>query len=107
MIGVEGGGQIDGNLSILRTYAALGAGYLTLTHARTIEWADSATDNPQHDGLTPFGEQIVLQALDPVVERLHRGEVSVHDDVEHVGREPRDARPVRCCEHRRQSIRVA
>ena len=40
MIGVEGGGQIDGNLSISRTYAALGAGYLTLTHSLTIEWAD-------------------------------------------------------------------
>ena len=46
MIGVEGGGQIDDRLSILRAYYDLGAGYLTLTHVRTIEWADSATDNP-------------------------------------------------------------
>ncbi|MEK7342961.1 MAG: membrane dipeptidase, partial [Pseudomonadota bacterium] len=56
MIGVEGGGQIDGSLAVLRAYRDLGASYLTLTHSRTIAWADSATDNPQHDGLTPFGE---------------------------------------------------
>ena len=48
LIGVEGGGQIDGSLSVLRAYAALGAGYLTLTHSRTIDWADSATDDPRH-----------------------------------------------------------
>lgn len=81
MIGVEGGGQIDGNLSILRTYAALGAGYLTLTHSRTIEWADSATDNPQHDGLTPFGEQIVaeLNRLGMLVDLSHVSEATMRD----------------------------
>ena len=61
LIGVEGGGQIDGSLGVLRAYRALGAGYLTLTHAKTIEWADSATDNPKHDGLTQFGESVVLE----------------------------------------------
>ena len=61
MIGVEGGGQIDGSLSVLRSYAALGAGYLTLTHSRTIDWADSATDDPKHEGLTDFGRKVVLE----------------------------------------------
>jgi membrane dipeptidase len=77
----RGGGQIDGNLSILRTYAALGAGYLTLTHSRTIEWADSATDNPQHDGLTPFGEQIVaeLNRLGMLVDLSHVSEATMRD----------------------------
>ncbi len=50
MMGVEGGGQIDQRLSILRTYKYLGAGYLTLTHSKTIDWADSATDNPSMTG---------------------------------------------------------
>ena len=40
MIGVEGGNQIDNSFAVLRAYKALGAGYLTLTHSRTIEWAD-------------------------------------------------------------------
>jgi membrane dipeptidase len=76
MIGVEGGGQIDNNLSVLRSYAALGAGYLTLTHSKTIEWADSATDNPKHGGLTPFGEAVVreLNRLGMLVDLAHVNE---------------------------------
>jgi membrane dipeptidase len=76
MIGVEGGNQIDENLSILRSYAALGAGYLTLTHAKTISWADSATDNPRHGGLTPFGEKVVreLNRLGMLVDISHVNE---------------------------------
>ena len=61
LMGVEGGGQIDQSLAVLRAYHELGAGYLTLTHSRTIEWADSATDDPKHDGLTAFGESVVLE----------------------------------------------
>jgi membrane dipeptidase len=81
MIGVEGGGQIDGNLSVLRSYAALGAGYLTLTHARTIAWADSATDDPKHDGLTPLGEQVVreLNRLGMLVDLSHVSEATMRD----------------------------
>jgi membrane dipeptidase len=73
LIGVEGGNQIDGSLSVLRAYHALGAGYLTLTHARTISWADSATDDPRHGGLTPFGEKVVreLNRLGMLVDLSH------------------------------------
>jgi len=81
MLGVEGGGQINGDLSILRTYAELGAGYLTLTHSRTIEWADSATDNPKHGGLTPFGEAVVheLNRLGMLVDLSHVSEETMQD----------------------------
>lgn len=81
MIGVEGGGQIDGNLSILRAYHDLGASYLTLTHSRTISWADSATDNPRHGGLTPFGETVVreLNRLGMLVDLSHVSEDTMVD----------------------------
>ena len=81
MMGVEGGGQIDGRLSILRDYKALGAGYLTLTHSRTIAWADSATDDPQHDGLTPFGEAVVheLNRIGMLVDLSHVSEATMID----------------------------
>ncbi|WP_420142224.1 dipeptidase, partial [Sphingomonas sp.] len=84
LIGVEGGGQIDGNLSVLRSYAALGVGYLTLTHSRTIEWADSATDNPKHDGLTDFGRQVVseLNRLGVLVDLSHVSEGTMRDAIE-------------------------
>ena len=81
LIGVEGGGQIDGSLAVLRSYRALGAGYLTLTHARTIGWADSATDTPVHDGLTPFGEAVVreLNRLGMLVDLSHVSEPTMRD----------------------------
>jgi membrane dipeptidase len=81
LIGVEGGGQIDENLSILRSYAALGAGYLTLTHSRTISWADSATDNPEHKGLTDFGRKVVLELnrLGMLVDLSHVSEATMRD----------------------------
>ena len=81
MIGVEGGGQIAESFSVLRTYAALGAGYLTLTHSLTTSWADSATDNPKHDGLTPFGVEVVreLNRLNMLVDLSHVSEGTMLD----------------------------
>ena len=81
LIGVEGGGQIDGSLAVLRAYRQLGAAYLTLTHSRTIDWADSATDDPKHDGLTPFGEDVVreLNRLGMLVDLSHVSEATMLD----------------------------
>ncbi|HWK34992.1 dipeptidase [Sphingomonas sp.] len=61
LLGVEGGHQIDGRLSILRQYKALGVGYMTLTHSKSLEWADSSTDAPRANGLNDFGLQVVAE----------------------------------------------
>src|SRR5262245_53371823 len=61
LIGVEGGHSSDNSLGVLRMYYLLGVRYLTLTHSETLEWADSATDEPRHHGLTAFGEQVVRE----------------------------------------------
>lgn len=61
LIGVEGGHQIDGRLSVLRQYKALGVTYLTLTHGRSLAWADSSTDAPIANGLSPFGRAVVAE----------------------------------------------
>ncbi|HYJ40887.1 MAG TPA: dipeptidase [Steroidobacteraceae bacterium] len=81
LIGVEGGGQIDGSLGVLRAYRAQGASYLTLTHSKNIEWADSATDDPKHDGLTEFGESVVreLNRLGMLVDLSHVSEPTMLD----------------------------
>jgi membrane dipeptidase len=34
---------------------------MTLTHWDNIDWADSATDRPEHYGLTEFGERVVKE----------------------------------------------
>ena len=61
LVGVEGGHCINASLGVLRMFYRLGARYMTLTHASNTPWADSATDTPQHNGLTPFGEDVVRE----------------------------------------------
>ena len=61
MIGVEGGHSIENSLSLLRIYYNLGVRYMTLTHSDTLKWADSATDDARHGGLTAFGEEVVRE----------------------------------------------
>ncbi|HJO83822.1 MAG TPA: dipeptidase, partial [SAR202 cluster bacterium] len=61
LIGMEGGHSIDNSLGALRMFARLGARYMTLTHFKNTDWADSATDEPAADGLTPFGQEVVRE----------------------------------------------
>jgi membrane dipeptidase len=61
LIGMEGGHSINNSLATLRMTYALGARYMTLTHTKNTDWADAGGDQPVHHGLTPFGEQIVLE----------------------------------------------
>ncbi|HVT58846.1 MAG TPA: dipeptidase [Thermoanaerobaculia bacterium] len=61
LIGVEGGHSIGGSLGVLRELYRAGARYMTLTHSKNDEWADSATDEPRHGGLTRFGEEVVRE----------------------------------------------
>ncbi len=61
LIGVEGGHCIGNSLENLRRFHKLGARYMTLTHAANNDWADSATDESKHGGLTEFGEQVIRE----------------------------------------------
>jgi membrane dipeptidase len=61
MIGIEGGHQINNSLAVLRQMYDAGARYMTLTHTQNTDWADSATDAPVHQGLTPFGVEVVRE----------------------------------------------
>ncbi|MDE2411597.1 MAG: dipeptidase, partial [Sphingomonadales bacterium] len=81
LLGMEGGHSIGGSLAVLRQMYALGARYMTLTHFKTIAWADAATDAPTHDGLTPFGEDVVreMQRLGMLVDLSHVSEATMLD----------------------------
>jgi membrane dipeptidase len=61
LIGIEGGHQINNSLAVLRQMYDAGARYMTLTHSSNTDWADSATDAPAHNGLTPFGIEVVRE----------------------------------------------
>ncbi len=73
LIGVEGGHQINNSLPVLRQYYALGARYMTLTHVLTTDWADAATDDPKHGGLSPFGKAVIgeMNRLGMLVDLSH------------------------------------
>jgi membrane dipeptidase len=73
LIGVEGGHSIDNSLGVLRCYYRLGVRYMTLTHSESLDWADSATDEPRAHGLSPFGEEVIreMNALGMLVDLSH------------------------------------
>lgn len=61
LLGAEGGHSIGDSLGVLRTLHRLGVRYMTLTHDDNTDWADSATDEPAHGGLTAFGRDVVRE----------------------------------------------
>ncbi len=61
LLGMEGGHAIENSLGALRSYYALGARYMTLTHNVTLDWADAALDSARHGGLTEFGREVVRE----------------------------------------------
>jgi len=84
LIGVEGGHQIGGNLAALRQYYDLGARYMTLSHFKNNEFADSATDDPKYHGLNDFGRAVVqeMNRLGMLVDLAHVSEETMRDSIE-------------------------
>jgi len=81
LIGIEGGHTIVDSLGVLRAYYDLGARYMTLTHYHTNDWADSATDEARHGGLTKFGEEVVheMNRLGMLVDISHVSAETMND----------------------------
>ena len=81
LMGMEGGHSIGSSLAVLRQMYALGARYMTLTHSKTLSWADSATDTPKHDGLNEFGKDVVreMNRIGMLVDLSHVSEAAMHD----------------------------
>jgi membrane dipeptidase len=81
LIGMEGGHSIDNSLAVLRQLYAVGARYMTLTHWKNVDWVDAATDAPENDGLSPFGEIVVkeMNRLGMLVDLSHVSAAAMHD----------------------------
>ena len=60
-LGGENGRAFENSLGTLRAYYDLGMRYMTLTHGRGTDWADSATDEPKVGGLSAFGREVVRE----------------------------------------------
>jgi membrane dipeptidase len=81
LLGMEGGHAIENSLGALRAFHDLGVRYMTLTHGATLDWADSATDEPRHGGLTRFGEEVVreMNRLGMLVDLSHVSPDTMND----------------------------
>ena len=81
LVGMEGGHSIGDSLAVLRQTYALGARYMTLTHWKTLDWADSATDEPKSGGLSEFGVSVVqeMNRLGMIVDISHVSEATMND----------------------------
>lgn len=84
LIGVEGGHSIHDSLQVLRELYDRGARYMTLTHSKTLAWADSATDDAKNDGLSPFGKLVIeeMNRLGMLCDLSHVSPKTMRDTLE-------------------------
>ena len=84
MLGVEGGHAIEDSLGALRAYYDLGVRYMTLTHNKHTNWADSAMESPpKYDGLNAFGEEVVreMNRIGMLVDLSHTSPDTMRDAI--------------------------
>ena len=81
LLGMEGGHTIVNSLGALRSYFDLGVRYMTLTHFHSNDWADSATGDPRHEGITEFGREVVreMNRLGMMVDLSHVSAATMND----------------------------
>ena len=84
LIGMEGGHSIEDSLAVLRATYDLGARYMTVTHSKNTNWADSATDDAQFDGLNDFGREVIreMNRLGMLVDLSHVSPATMHDTLD-------------------------
>jgi membrane dipeptidase len=84
LMGMEGGHMIDDDVRLLRVYASLGVRYMTLTHYKNNNWADSSTDDAAHNGLTAFGKDVVreMNRLGMMIDISHVADKTFFDAIE-------------------------
>jgi membrane dipeptidase len=84
LISLEGGHLIQDSLPVLRDFYRLGVRYMTLAHFRNNNWADSGTDKPAHNGLSPFGREVVreMNRIGMMVDISHVSDKTFYDVLE-------------------------
>ena len=80
LLGAEGARSLNDSPAVLRMFARLGVRYLTLTHVKNSSWADSATDEPVHGGLSPRGIEYIaeLNRLGVLADLSHVSPATMH-----------------------------
>ncbi|MFC2134794.1 dipeptidase [Bacteroidota bacterium] len=80
-IGMENGYPVGKDLILLEKYYKLGVRYVTLSHNGNNEICDSSTDDPEHNGISKFGEQVVkeMNRLGMIIDVSHISDESFFD----------------------------
>lgn len=84
LLSLEGGHIIRDSLPVLRNFYRLGVRYMTLTHFRTNNWADSGTDKAVHNGISPFGRDVIreMNRLGMMIDISHVSDKAFYDVLE-------------------------
>src|SRR6185437_9903492 len=70
---IEGGVGLENSLGPLRVWHTAGARMLIPCHNETLDWVDSATDAPRHNGFNAFGRAVIAECnrLGMIVDGAH------------------------------------
>jgi len=84
LIGMEGGQSIGNSLAVLRQFYEMGARYMTITHSRTLDWADASNDTPRNNGLSEFGLEVIreMNRLGMLVDLSHVSAQTMRDAIQ-------------------------
>jgi membrane dipeptidase len=81
LMGIEGGHAIEDSLAVLREFYRLGVRYMTLTWNNTNNWADAGRGEKKHNGLSPFGVEVVreMNRLGMLIDVSHVSDETMSD----------------------------
>ena len=84
LLGIENGAAIEDDMGNLDTFKKLGVSYITLCHNGNNRICDSASDHPEHHGLSDFGEKVVarMNELGIMIDISHASEKTAFDVLE-------------------------
>jgi len=80
-IGIENGYVLGKDISLISTFYLRGARYVTLCHSKNNDICDSSTDTIEHNGLSPFGVEVVreLNHVGVMIDVSHISDKSLRD----------------------------
>lgn len=81
VLAIEGGDPLEGDLSRVKLFYDQGVRVLQLVHHRINEIGDIQTETPHHNGLTPFGREVVreMNRLGMVIDTAHCSSETLSD----------------------------
>lgn len=83
-MGIENGYPLGNDLSLIKHFYDRGARYITLCHTKNNDICDSSTDSTEHNGLSDFGREVVVEMnrIGMMVDVSHISDKSFYDVIE-------------------------